>query len=291
MKNTLTVIAVLFLSAIITSCQKDLVDPMVPVVPPVITPYDSVTRLSKLIYLDPTVSPADTTASIEFIYDSLQRVIIINGYEYYNNVSSLIDVSNYYYAGADSAAYKSDHTEVGTPYTSTIYYFYDNMQHLIKDSGISVNVTNTSSWTDQFIYSANTIIGITDDIPSGNFSSTDTGFIGANGAIVKTVTVQPGIGRDVTTYFNYDNHPNPFYLLNIRSTYGPVPGYVDDIYGDYLLKNNIVDQTTLDLLSPGSVYKGTNTYTYNASGLPETAINSDDSGQVDDLLVFVYKKI
>ncbi len=284
MKNTLPVIAVLFLCTIITSCQKDLADPMVPVVPPIVTPYDSIVRLSKLIYLDPSVSPADTTGSIEFIYDSLQRVIIINGYEYFNNVSSLIDVFNYYYVGADTVAYKSDHTEVGTPYTSTVYYFYDNMQRLIKDSVISVNVVNTSSWTDQYIYGANTIIVI-------NTNSTDTGFIGANGAIIKTVSVQPGIGHDVTTYFNYDNNPNPFYQLNIRTTYGPVPGYVNDIYGDYLLKNNLIDQTILDLLFPGSVYKDIFTYTYNASGLPETVNSSDDTGQVYEQTVLVYKKI
>lgn len=291
MKSTLSAIVIIILCTVITSCQKELVDPMVPVVPPpAVTPADSVTRLSKFIYLDPTVSTADTTGYVEFFYDSLQRVILINGYGIFNNATSLIDEFNYYYAGTDSVAYKSDHVEVGTPNNSTSFYFYDNMQRLIKDSVVIFSAYGNSAYTDQYIYGASTIIAINRDSPSGDLISTDTGFIGANGAIIKTVSLETSLGRTVTTSFKYDSNPNPFNQLNIRTTYGPVPGY-DEIYVSYLLKNNVVNQTTSDLLFPGSIDKGIFTYTYDTSGMPATVSISDGNGQVNDKVVFLYKKI
>ena len=287
MKNTVTLIAFFITCLIVISCNKD-----VPVTPPETTHYDSVVRLSKLVYFDEGAAPTDTSSVIAYHYDSLQRVSFIDEVVYDNGIPDVIGISHYYYNGADSLAFKSDHQEVGTPYMNTIYHFYDNSQQLIEDSVISVTNSSNGTYLNQYTYSANQIIAVSKDLASGNITNTDTGYIGANGNITKVISTDIGIGRDVTTNYTYDTHPNPFFQLNTHSTYGPVPGYSFDIFDDYLLKNNVVDQTTNDLLFSGSLYNMIYTYTYNAAGFPETVTNSDDNGQsIYETVVFIYKKI
>jgi hypothetical protein len=70
-----------------------------------------------------------------------------------------------------------------------------------------------------------------------------------------------------------------------------VPSYDFDILNFGQSKNNIISQTTEDLISPGTTYNMIWTYTYNLAGLPETVTNSDDNGtSYYEKLVFAYEK-
>jgi hypothetical protein len=91
LKNILQLISLLFIGTIVVSCQKDRVNPG-PIIPPIITPHDSVTRLSKLFFIDTEVSSTDTLRYAEYLYDSLLRVTKVNWYEYNNNSPLLMEL-------------------------------------------------------------------------------------------------------------------------------------------------------------------------------------------------------
>ncbi|CAN5404760.1 hypothetical protein BH20BAC1_BH20BAC1_13430 [soil metagenome] len=70
-------------------------------------------------------------------------------------------------------------------------------------------------------------------------------------------TVKKQKPRYITSYYAYDDHPNPFQQLYVYATFTPVPSYDFDILNFGQSKNNIVSQTTEDLISSGSTYNMT----------------------------------
>jgi len=219
MKNILQLIAVLFVCAMITSCQKNPVNAL-------ITSHDSVTLLSQFIFIDTRVSATDTTGYYKYQYDSLQRVTTINIYDYISGTSSLSTVFTFYYHGSEGLAYKK--TEVSADpsdmYSYATFYFYDNLQRLIKDSalyGTDVNV-NQYKYTGMQITTSGSFIYSND--PVNPLNEADTGYVGSNGDVVKTNSLTFD-SEYYTNNFTFDNHPNPFSQLNIHTTYNPMPGY------------------------------------------------------------------
>ena len=291
-KNILQLIAGLFLCACVTSCQKELIATPDPVPPPVITLHDSVTRLSQLIFIDTYVSATDTTGYYEYLYDNLQRVTTINIYDYYNS-PSIPTVFTFYYSGSDSLSYKM--TEEGThssdTYSYTTFYFYDNLQRLIKDSAIygpdvyvyKYNYSNTMITTrGSFVYN--------NDL-ANPYLEADTGFIGSTGDVIKTNSLTLN-NEDYVNNFTYDDKPNPFSQLNIHTTYNPMPGFNFYLYDFLLQKNNTILATEENQLYPGTITTTTYSYTYNALGVPETVNISDQDGPTSEpRILFLYKKI
>lgn len=293
MKNILQIIPAILFWGLIQSCQKRDTTAY-PVVPPVITD-DSVVRLSKLVFFDPAVSATDTSSVDIYAYDSQGRVTGINGYDYPDGSPELAGVITYYYSGTDSMPYKSVSEEVGFS-SDTTFYFYDGSQRLIGDSTVSIDFDlRKTTATGKYTYPAGMIVATgasgLDNEPV-TFTSSDTGFTGSTGDVTKTVSTQLGTTNNITSYFSYDNHINPFYLLNIRSVLKPVPDFGFGIYGDYLQKNNVTSVTVENLPSSQSSFTVTYTYTYNESGLPATADVLAPGGQtVEERLVYVYKKL
>lgn len=285
MKNISPFIIVFFLITLVQSCQKDFVNTDTPAVPLVIMPHDSVTLLSKVISIDPRTS--DTAWIDEIIYDSLQRVMYDKGYDYWSGNAELTNTDTYYYNAAETLPFKMISEEVGNPYIDTNYYFYDNLQRLIKKSLNSARGT-------KYFYTDSTIVSVGYDnfLPS-NTPIVDTGFIGNTGDIIKTASNVKFVGLEnsVTNYFVYDDHPNPFSLLNIYPALDPIP---DEIYGPeggYRQKNNVISSTTKDLVTPGVVNIFTYTYSYNTAGFPATVKTSNVDESFQDEIIFVYRKI
>ncbi len=298
MNKCLKAITAIFVCAFASSCQKDFENNPVPVIPPIITPpiitpHDSVTRLSKLVFFDFRVSLTDTSGYAEYIYDSLQRVTAINYYGNDNGSPLLSEVYTYYYTGRDSLAYKMTDKDLDPVYgySDTTFYFYDNLQRLIKDSvvfssGIEVN---------EYEYSATKITGLQRLVysadPLNTIVNTDTGFIGNTGDVIKTNSLTLTTDNYITS-FTYDDKPNPFYQLNIRSTYNPIPGFNFFLEDFYNQKNNAVLVTDENQLFPGEIESNIFTYTYNSMGFPASVDVTYSFGQTDDYrIVFVYKKI
>ncbi len=287
MKAALRLLPVLFACVLFASCQKELTDPMTPVTPPVITPYDSVTLLSRFAFIDINSSPSDTTGYYDFVYDSLHRVTNIKVYDYSNNgVTSLQGEYTYHYTSNDTLAWKKTETDYdpANGYTYSYFYFYDAQQRLIKDSVFYESTGEVHNYT----YS-NTMItmkgrAFDPNDPSYIFDERDTGFIGNSGNITQTNSYYD---TDSTKHFlAYDNHPNPFLPLNIRSTYNPVPGYNFYLEDLNLQRNNII--TSNGVFNSSTV---TYTYTYNTAGYPSTVnIHFEDVPQDDYNMVFFYKK-
>lgn len=279
--------ALLFLITAAFSCQKDLTDPMTPVTPPVVTPYDSVTLLSRIAFVEINNSPTDTITYYDFAFDSLKRVTTVRVYDVDNGVSIPAEIYTYYYNGNDTLAWKK--TEIDTDpvygYSITYYYLYDSQQRLIKDS----TLYNPEVEVHHYIYS-NTMIIMAGSFtnptdPTNSFNMTDTGYIGATGDPVKTNSLY-GVDYTSSTW-HYDNHPNPLQLLNIRSTYHPFPIYNYFIEDFTLQKNNVIariDDNGSDLANYA--------YTYTASGYPSAVDISYVNVPVDnERLVFFYKKL
>lgn len=290
MKNYLSLVVVLLVCGLISSCQKEITEPDTPVNPPVTNPSDSAVVLSNLVYFDEGAADTDTSAVSVINYDSRGRVTSYVTYEYYNGVPEIIDSSHYYYNGLDSLPFKSENREAGTPYVDTYFHFYDNAQRLIRDSVISLGNATPDISVNNYTYIAGKIIETWKDIPSGNISFTDTGYIDVDGHINKVVSELYPTAQTPTSVFTYDNHPNPLSELNIRFSYSPIPSYSYDVVDEVRLSNNILSETTTDLLFDGSVNNTLFTYTYNANGYPATIKYSEDNGQsYFQKLVFVYK--
>ncbi|MEO6328649.1 MAG: hypothetical protein ABIO55_06945 [Ginsengibacter sp.] len=295
MKNTLKLSAIFFICAFVQSCQKDIEDINSPLIPPVITTHDSVTRLSKLIFFEDGTLATDTTAYRQYFYDSLNRVISIKHYDYLNGNPIFAEIVVYFYTGNDSIAYKLTHEVVDPsnpdPDTDTSFFFYDNLQRLIKDSSISSIGLQVSNYTYSNTMITAMIRSVTNSDPLNPYMEKDTGFIGSAGDIIKTNSLT-STGEYYINNFTYDNHQNPFNQLNIRSTYNPVPGFNFFIEDHYLQKNNVVSLTYENQSFPGLIDNDAYTYTYNASGFPETVNISFESVPVDNYkIVFVYRRI
>lgn len=293
MKLNLNIAGAFFLCALITSCQKPFNDITDPALKPVVATHDSVTRLSELAFIDFRNSATDTTGSSEFIYDDKQRVTTINDYDHNNGAQLLTEFYTFYYTGNDSLAYKKIFTDTDPTYgyTETTFYFYDNLQRLSKDSTIfsSGIVTNQYNYSSQMIINMQTFVY--NSSPQNSSVNTDTGFINNTGDVTKAHSIFFSTGNYITN-FSYDDKKNPFQLLNIRSTYNPVPDdefFLEDLY---LQKNNVTFQTSEDQSAPGNSNNCNYTYSYNAINLPQSVDITYSFGPTDDYrIIFIYKKL
>lgn len=126
--------------------------------------------------------------------------------------------------------------------------------------------------------------------PLNSYEEIDTGFVNNNGNVF-AATMHNNYQEYYIDTFEYDTKPNPFYPLNIRSTYNPLPGFDFFIEDFYLQKNNV---TLIHEYTPvtAGISTTTFTYTYTASGLPLSVDIAYSFGQTDDYrIIFVYKKI
>lgn len=301
MNNIFKLLTILFVCILIQSCQKDVINNLDPVLPP--TPLDSVIRLSKLIFIDTKVSATDTTGYYVYIYDSLQRVTSINIYDYKSVNRTIPAVITYYYYGSNSVAYKKTgiNPDPLEGYSDTAFYVYDDLNRLIKDSvrtsAADSLINGTRVVVDQYNYSDTTITAMTTSLNSATPTVinmiADTGFIGSTGDVIKTNEISNSLYYNIDS-FTYDNKPNPFYQLNIRTTYHPVPGFLFLLEDFYLQRNNSTIIYESYQTSPGNIVEITTTYTYtyNALDLPDTVNISDNNGPTDEpQIIFLYKKI
>lgn len=278
-----------------TSCQKEFLDPGLSVTPPVDTtiivpPRDSVTLLSKLILMK-TQSGNDTLGLYEYLFDAMQRVSTINYYDHNTSAGKLSTAISYFYTGTDSLAFKKTETDTDLSYSETTWYYYNDQKKLTKDSIIFPNGTVLNNFT----YSASAITNSTtiyyNADPATAVIMVSDGILDNAGHIIRTMTTGDNIDQIENT-FSYDNKPNPFDQLNIRSTYNPVPAFDYYLYDNYFLKNNIDVYTTEEIIAQGPKQTTNYSYSYNAAGLPESVNISETNGPADEpRIVFVYKKI
>ncbi len=290
--NTLQ-IATLSLCAFVVSCQKKFLGPEDALQPPIVEAHDSVTRLSEF-YLIQTNAAADTLKHYQITYDGLARVNTITAYISSIAYPHLFSVATYYYAGTDSMAYEKiekfpDLT--GTDTMQTTFYYYDNLKRLVKDSINYPNMVEVA----QFNYSASMITAIKNFdyfvYPFTKSTETDTGYINIAGNITRISRWVSSGGSNYFIDFVYDDKPNPFYQLNIRSTFRPVYNVDDLILGldYYLQKNNILH--IVETFSP-TTYNTEFAYSYNTSGFPAlqyVTFFRNDSGNT--FLEFIYRKM
>jgi len=291
MRDTLKLIAILFVLILVQSCQKEIANTDTPGIPPVITPHDSVTVLSRFIFIDYRVSNTDTMGYNEILYDDLRRVATISLYDYGKTIPS--SVVTFYYNGNDTLAYKK--TDIDPDplygYSDTHFYFYDNLNRLIEDSTLhSPMQVEVSKYNYSPTMIAAMISYVDNADPLNPYEEIDTGFVNTHGDIF-AATMHNNYQEFYVDTLEYDTKPNPFYPLNIRSTFNPLPGFDFFLEDYYLQKNNVTLIHEESPLSSG-MSATTFTYTYNASGLPFSVDMAYSFDQTDDYrIIFVYKKI
>ncbi len=249
------------------------------------------TLLSKFIELDTTqAAPYDTIVITSYKYDNLNRIITIADLYYDNGFPSITnsDVSNYYYNGADTIAYKMikiSEDDGGGPgstvYSDTTYFLSSS-----KDSSTTTATTNGVSTTEAgFTYTI-------EDIGNGTFIQTinspgipshpDTvSQTTANGFVISqvdntfTATSYPAQYPTHNLVFSFDNHPNPFYKIYHGILKEPVIyDYNQAEVGSSAQKNNytqISSEPNYPLLSEESKFQ----YSYKANGYPATIVEYD----------------
>lgn len=273
-----------------SSCQKNGLEDEPPLTPPVVPPvlpvdstsHDSVIVLSKLVVFDNSSSLSDTGYVYELSFDTLKRVIAANYFDHASGMPVFDGEEKYFYNGNDTLPYKNVYVRPATSGAITDYYFYDNAQRLVQDSVISdqgvSNIFNFHYFEDK----------ITTDKKEGSY---DTAFLDASQNVIRTETYQDYDNYHFTTTFTYDTHPNPFNLLNIRSTNFPIPNELADNY-TIVSKNNPLSLEVYNHKQPQYNFGFTYSYEYNAEGLPVTVTTfHNGEAEVFERAVFVYKKL
>lgn len=286
---------------IISSCQKEFLDPGIdsqtPTTPPVDTsvtppaPHDSVTLLSRLIFMT-SANSSDTSYSHEYGYDDFHRVTSIKFYNYISGSPDLQETISYFYQGNDSLPYKKLDIDIDPAFNETTYFFYNVDKSLARDSLIFPDGTQL----DKYIYTPGSV---TDSAviyynadPGTPVHLVAEGTLDNNQNVTRTITQGDNVDLAINT-FSYDNNPNPFDQLNIRSTYNPIPGFDFYLYDNYLLKHNVTVSTEEEVIAQGPKVSTHYDYTYNTSGLPTSVILTSDYPVVspgEAHIFFEYKK-
>jgi len=296
MRYSLKLIPVVIACVAAVSCQKKYLSMEYPQ-PPVVGVHDSVLRLSEYFFYSISGSVQDTFRSDKIFYDSLGRVKTIRLYFNNNPVPhSLFRITTFNYNDGERIAYEK--IEIfpeltGRDSLQTTFYYYDNSQRLIKDS---INYPNEVE-VDTYNYSNSMITALTSHFFNvfSRAKEIDTGFLSSTGNVIKLSRWYKSVGIiNTITEFAYDDKPNPFYQLNIRSTFRPIFDLNDMALNldFYLQKNNIVKVSEPLFSVPVTLYNTVYTYTYNTGGLPVTQYNStwrNISG--GGWVAFVYRKM
>ena len=297
MRYSIKIILVVIVCVIAVSCQKkylSMEDPQ----PPNAGVHDSVMRLSEFFFYGISGSVQDTFRYNEIFYDSLGRVKRMNVYLNLNSPAplSLFWITTFNYNDSESIAYEKIERFpllAGRDTLQTTFYYYDNLRRLIKDS------MNYPDWVEveTYNYSSSMITAsrsyVFDTLPATATTEIDTGFLSRAGNVIKLSEWYTNGGTaNKITGFAYDDKPNPFYQLNIRSTFKPVFDLNDMALNMdfYLQKNNVVN--VIELSGPVTIYNTDYTYSYNTAGLPVTQYNPTWRNVFGGgWIAFVYKKM
>jgi hypothetical protein len=282
---------------VMVSCQKKYLD-LKYSQPPVVVAHDSVLRLSAYYFYSISGAVSDTFRYHELFYDSLGRVQTINVYLNDPVPYTIFWIATFNYRDTESIAYEKIErfpTLTGNDTLQTYYYYYDNLRRLSKDS---INYPNEVQ-VDNYKYSSSMIIAsrsyVFNVTPFTRPTEIDTGFLSSTGDVIKlSIWYTNGGTSNRSVEFSYDDKANPFYQLNIHSTFRPIFD-LDDMAQNLdfcLQRNNALKVFETFAAVPPTLYNSVFTYSYNTAGLPLTQYNTtwrnDPRG---DWAGFVYKKM
>lgn len=294
MKKAIQLLFTAFTFLTVVSCQKELFFPVEkgPVVPalPGRGPL-----LSKCYGINYNGAVADTFNGLDIVYDSLWRVHQINTYIYNQVWGPLFSVATFYYNGNDSNASKS--IELFNNFTPghdrrTAFFYYDSKHRLVKDSVEDDANTITVSQYEyrQSMITSHRIYQFADST-FANHVQLDTGYINNTGNIrrITTTWVSMVASDSYDIDYSYDDKHNPFFNLNIHTTFDPLSTKEEDfplfLSAKRMQKNNLLHRTLLfsdpltDELS----------YSYLPNDYPQTQnLLMFRNGVVNMVIAFIY---
>lgn len=216
------------------------------------------TLLTRFAIVDSTAVPGqDTTETIDFIYDSLQRNIATTTIYYENGGITYRSVSAFFYSGSSQLPYKTfgysyNYFSGDSSYAEyTHYYTYQNGR-VVTDSGDEA--------VGHYQYLPNSII--TEYIYTGSsYVSTDTFNVqyDANSNIL----LQTNAARQDSFRYVYDTHPNPFYHTWRNKAY---PVYQMETFPEEVIAGN--NALEVDQYEGPQHYHTGMIYQYNSNGYP-----------------------
>ncbi|MFZ1528373.1 MAG: hypothetical protein WAT19_06470 [Ferruginibacter sp.] len=287
------IIAVLVISAIMFSCQKEM-DENSLLNPPVTNLLDS-NYLDIIYEIDSIAGVNDTFGRWIYEYDNQKRVASLTEYDNYSGMIDGKDIYRYFYNGNDSLPFKTlnynynlvnNIWELGD--SSLTMYYYNAQGRNIKDSLVTFNQNGPSQYivkryeyAGQNIYMEELFYLSTSSIPV--ISRRDTAVLDLNGNIrfSKKYAVYNNVSTlDYTSEFTYDNKPSPFKKLSNFSSLVVTPfgetffyemqgtnnrlraneinaftgnGYTEDLTGKYSYLPNGYPSRIVDEYAPDSI--------------------------------------
>ncbi len=216
--------------------------------------------LTRYLYIDTTVSPADTVATFDFTYDSLKRNTVIHSVEY-DAGDVYQDVTDSFFYNADSRLpyravnYQVEYSGEDPTYYYTEYFFIYQGGRLSIDSSAAASI--------HYFYFADTVVQQTTHYPGAQISS-DTFKLqwDAHGNIIQqSDSSQSGSLR--TFHFEFDTHPNPF--KNTQRNLHRVVNSMETFNTESFAVNNLLH---VDQYYDSYHYEALYQYRYNANGYP-----------------------
>jgi len=127
MKSYVSVLAVLLLTvSVFSGCSRDNeAEPFNP-------PSNTDSLISELRVAYQFGSSVDSAAKLEFQYDAGNRLNMVKGYYYDLGAWHIEYTSRYFYNGSDTLPLRMSTT--GTGFSSEVFFFFNNMGFLVKDS-------------------------------------------------------------------------------------------------------------------------------------------------------------
>ena len=286
MKTFLIILCACF---VFISCQKD------PASPGTLPVTSDTANLARVVAFDTTrVAPFDTSYTLSYTYDNLNRVSTIIFYPY--NSTGIVDTLNsqiethvFSYFGNDSIASYRNSNYVGS--LSRIrresYYSYDGAGILLRDSASfyqifprgGIGEITISSYSVQ----SNPIRKISQFLFNGTVD-TSYNLVSKNSG---NVTLQK-----LTSYYfgnsdltlDYDTMRNPFWKLN--TWIGQYPNFIEgqpwlfkkNLINSYRMKNNIVKFKMTNVNQSGIAEQFDVQYKYNAMRYPTEMIFKNEVG-------------
>lgn len=219
---------------------------------------------------------------MEFKYDAQKRctTIVEKAIDSTGGVPVVTEESKYtfYYNGNETRPYKITNDKFGQEVGWHLKFDGQGkkLQDSVFDSGTGyTEVVNYS-------YNGNRVVAAYEvDVFGTSLTFLDTVYHDGNN-ITKQVNAEYSLGILGSWYessFTYDNHPNPFYQLNINTSFFASSSYL--ALGTFvgLNKNNFLSETYRDLLRPSAPEIIQYQYTYDPDGYP-TLIRYTDASMI-----------